>query len=885
MIDSSLLQDFIPEAGEHLAEMESGLLQLETDPSNRDILNDIFRSVHTIKGAAEFVGLERISELSHKLENLLDLLRQGKKQANRDIIDTLIEAKDRISLIMDELESSRSEETLIDDLATRITRLTEGPEYYDAEGPEAYTVKQVCEEEPEEISVEATKEAIEVADQEIEPEAIESESYEEEHDKELFGIFIQQLKENIFFLKSQMDELSVSDNKGEVLERCTDSVESLKSSANYMGYQKPVAIYKNWGNKIDDAKEELSVGNEVSFDFMNAYIDKILRIFPLAGELELEVEEATPAKEQEKALPSIEELEAVPEAVDLAPGYNGLFDKLDKAFDASMAQVPADESEVLPGVIEDMLFPEGEAATPKQPSHEPAYGTELAKAVLEEADFDEKKSLPPDLSSFTTMTDESAKKEVGLEKENHEHLIDRRKADRRITGRRKSGGPDDRIFKKSIRVSAEKIDSLMNQVGELVVSRAFFSQLSNKMRDLQQHLKEDIGLDQKKMKQIRSFSFKLGEAIVSLGRVANDLQEGVMKVRMLPVSQLFNRYPRLVRDLTHNTDKQVRLEIRGEDTELDKMIIEEISDPLIHLIRNAVDHGLESTEERKRLGKSPTGELILEAFHESNHIVIEITDNGRGIDPARIRARALEKGFLSKKELDRMTDKKLMRIIMFPGFSTAEKVTHTSGRGVGMDVVKKNVEKLNGTIEIDSIPGIKTQIRLKIPLTLAIIQALMVRIGENLFTIPLSTVEETILISGAETSVIEGVEVIHLRDRTMPIFKLSEMFNIDPDKKDSDQNYVVIVSTGMQQIGLVVDELMGQEEVVIKPLVDYLQEKSGFSGATIIGDGKISLILDVYELVSMTLGMQTKRHQEMSLQRISVANERATYQAPEPASV
>jgi two-component system chemotaxis sensor kinase CheA len=259
---------------------------------------------------------------------------------------------------------------------------------------------------------------------------------------------------------------------------------------------------------------------------------------------------------------------------------------------------------------------------------------------------------------------------------------------------------------------------------------------------------------------------------------------------------------------------------------------------------------------------------------------MEITDNGRGIDPAHIRARALEKGFLSKEELDRMTDKELMRIIMFPGFSTAEKVTHTSGRGVGMDVVKKNVEKLNGTIEIDSTPGVKTRIRVKIPLTLAIIQALMVRIGENLFTVPLSTVEETLRISEAETSVIEGVEVIHLRDRTMPIFRLYEMFNIDPDKKDSDRNYVVIVSTGMQQIGLVVDELMGQEEVVIKPMVDYLQEKSGFSGATIIGDGKISLILDVYELVNMTVGRQTKRQKDLLFQRIAAENGSGDYQAP-----
>ena len=402
------------------------------------------------------------------------------------------------------------------------------------------------------------------------------------------------------------------------------------------------------------------------------------------------------------------------------------------------------------------------------------------------------------------------------------------------------------------------------------------------MRTLQQHLKEEIRLDQKQLKPVRPLSFRLGEAIVSLGRVANDLQEGVMKVRMLPISQLFNRYPRLVRDLTHNSEKQVQLEIRGEETELDKMIIEEISDPLIHIIRNAVDHGIETLAVRKHAGKPEMGTLTLEAYHESNHIVIEITDDGRGLEPGRIKAKALEKGFLPKEELSRMSDKELARIIMVPGFSTAEKVSHTSGRGVGMDVVKKNIEKLNGTIEIDSNPGVKTQMRIKIPLTLAIIQALMVRVGTDLYTIPLSAVEETLRISQTDTSVMEGVEVIHMRDRTMPIFRLSDMFGLTPDKHEDDQAYVVIVSTGMQQIGLVVDELVGQEEVVIKPLVDYLQENSGFSGATIIRDGKISLILDVYELVNMSIGMQTKRHQNQSLESVTAASETATFPAHTP---
>ncbi|MCI5124864.1 MAG: hypothetical protein D3925_10405, partial [Candidatus Electrothrix sp. AR5] len=241
-----------------------------------------------------------------------------------------------------------------------------------------------------------------------------------------------------------------------------------------------------------------------------------------------------------------------------------------------------------------------------------------------------------------------------------------------------------KVVRSSIRVDAEKIDYLMNQVGELVVSRAYFAQLVNEMRGLEQLLLDSSGVSKNQLKPLHEFAFRLSEAGVHLGRVSNELQEGVMKVRMLPIDQLFKRYPRLVRDLVHNTDKDVRLITKGEETELDKMVIESISDPLIHIIRNSVDHGIETVEERLRAGKPAQGALVLEAFHESDHIVLEITDDGRGIDTQRIRAKALEKGLVRKDELERMSDQELTRLIMLPGFSTAEKATETSGRGVGM---------------------------------------------------------------------------------------------------------------------------------------------------------------------------------------------------------
>jgi two-component system chemotaxis sensor kinase CheA len=415
------------------------------------------------------------------------------------------------------------------------------------------------------------------------------------------------------------------------------------------------------------------------------------------------------------------------------------------------------------------------------------------------------------------------------------------------------------LIKHTMRVDAKKIDSLMNQVGELVVTRALFSQLAGEVRDLQRQLHEHAELDQRETKQVKNLSFRVSEATLSLGRVANELQEGVMRVRMLPIAQLFNRYPRVVRDLVHGTNKRVRLEISGEDTELDKMVIEEVADPLVHLVRNSVDHGIESVEERRHAGKPPEGRLRLSAYHESNHVVLEVTDDGKGINPRRIRAVALEKNLLSEAELDRMTPRELLAIVMRPGFSTAARVTKTSGRGVGMDVVKKNVEKMNGTVEIESEVGVGTVVRIKIPLTLAIIQALLVKAGSEIFTIPLTSVVETLRIFGDDIATIEGMEVIHLRQTTIPLIRLLRVFDLPRSVEASEKAFVVIIKTGLRHVGLVVDTLIGEQEVVIKPLADYLRKNSGFSGATILGDGRVSLILDVYELVNLVSDKLTRK--------------------------
>lgn len=596
--DLSMLPDFIIETREHLELMEENILTLDSTSDEQEILNDIFRSIHTIKGAAEYLGIQRIAKLTHNLENLLYQLRQQKLNVNRDVIDLLMAGWDRISLLTDNLEQTHAEQAEIADLLERIRNL--------------------------------------------------------------------------------------------------DS-----------------------NNKISDITEIA---------------------YATTAELEIEATRKT-------------ETELVAEAL-------------------------KDEHEAL------------------------LKGTDR--------------------------------------RQNPEQSM-----------RRQSDQINEKTLKQSIRVDASKIDALMNQVGELVVSRAGFTQLLGEMQDLQQELKQNFKIDIREMRQLSSMTFRLSEATALFGKVTNELQEEVMKVRMLPISQLFNRYPRLVFDLVHDTGKKVQLDIHGEDTELDKMVIEEISDPLIHIIRNAVDHGIESPAERLRKGKPETGTIRLKAYHEGNHVVIEIMDDGRGLDLDRIKEKAVAEKFVSRSELEHMSTQEITGLIMKPGFSTKEAVTHLSGRGVGMDVVRKNIEKLNGTIEIDTTTGVSMYFRIKIPLTLAIIPALRIRVSSELFTIPLSTVEETLRISPADISTIEGAEVMSFRGMTLPLVRMDELFNLEKVTTNQPLEFVVVVSTGMKHVGLIVDDLLGQEEVVIKPLEDYIQEKSGFSGATILGDGRISLILDVYELINL----------------------------------
>ncbi|MBN1523944.1 MAG: chemotaxis protein CheA [Spirochaetales bacterium] len=458
-----------------------------------------------------------------------------------------------------------------------------------------------------------------------------------------------------------------------------------------------------------------------------------------------------------------------------------------------------------------------------------------------------------------------------------------------------------------VRVDSRRIDQLLNLVSEIVIVKAAFNQLAGSVfslfgdfSNLEENFRERIkdlfdalpgfleelqaGKSQKQLKKqmlqefgdlfsffsridtgLKDNTSRIKNATQNLGRITGDLQEGVMQIRMVPISHIFSRFPRLVRDLSRSLKKNIELTMLGEETELDKSVIEDLLDPLIHCVRNSIDHGIENPEERVRNGKSPEGNVVLKASNEGNLILIEVSDDGRGIDVEQVRKKAVQAGLIHENK--NLSEIEAFNLIFEPGFSTAKSVTDVSGRGVGLDVVKKQIEKLNGTVSVWSEKNEGTQFMIKLPLTLAIIQGLLVRVGENIFAIPITSVLETLRLKAGEIKRIDNYEVFDLREDVISLVRLHQIFNI-PEQEKSDTLFVVVVGSRGARIGLLVDSLIGEEDIVIKPLKDRFTKSPGIAGATILGDGTVSLIIDVGQLLElgMRIGVEERKSREYSVQ-------------------
>ncbi|EAI4441220.1 hybrid sensor histidine kinase/response regulator [Campylobacter lari] len=398
------------------------------------------------------------------------------------------------------------------------------------------------------------------------------------------------------------------------------------------------------------------------------------------------------------------------------------------------------------------------------------------------------------------------------------------------------GGSSGANMDQTIRVEVKRLDHLMNLIGELVLGK-------NRLLKIYDDVEERYDGEK--------FLEELNQVVSQLSIVTTDIQLAVMKTRMQPIAKVFNKFPRVVRDLGRELGKQMELEISGEETELDKSIVEEIGDPIMHMIRNSCDHGIEDPATRIANGKPEKGTVNLKAYNEGNHIVVEIADDGKGLDADVLKSKAIEKNLITEREADQMSDKEAFALIFKPGFSTAAKITNVSGRGVGMDVVKTNIEKLNGVIEIDSELGKGTVMKLKIPLTLAIIQSLLVGTQEEFYAIPLASVLETVRVPIDDIYTIEGKNVLRLRDEVLSLVRLSDVFGVKQVLENTDQTYVVVIGVAESKLGIIVDTLVGQEEIVIKSMGEYLQNIQGIAGATIRGDGRVTLIIDVAAMMDI----------------------------------
>ncbi|NLT51313.1 MAG: chemotaxis protein CheA [Ignavibacteria bacterium] len=445
-------------------------------------------------------------------------------------------------------------------------------------------------------------------------------------------------------------------------------------------------------------------------------------------------------------------------------------------------------------------------------------------AKLTEIEPEEKAEVAPD-------KEEKAEKEADFEKieiQKQPMQISAAKADDKKTTASKG--------ENTIRVDVERLDDLLNIVSELVLGRNMLSQINS-----------EAGLQYEGTKLARD----LAETTRQIDLMTTELQLSVMKTRMIKIGKVFNRFPRLVRDLAKQAEKDIQLVIKGEETELDKTLIEEINDPLVHLIRNSADHGIELPADREKKGKNPRGTVIMSAEHEGNNIIITVEDDGNGIDPEKIKNKAISKGLISAEKAAELSDSDALNLIFFPGFSTAEKVTNVSGRGVGMDVVKTNVTKLRGIINIESQVGIGTKFIIKLPLTLAIIQGLLVNVREEIIVIPLSSVIEVVRVAQDKIYYVNQNEVIKLRDRVLPLLNIDKiLYENESELEGKEFQYVVIVGIAEKKFGIKVDGLIGQKEVVIKSLGKYLGNIEGIAGSAIMGDGKVVMIVDIAEIVN-----------------------------------
>jgi two-component system, chemotaxis family, sensor kinase CheA len=727
-VDEEILQDFLVEAGEILEQLSEQLVDLEQNPDDKQLLNAIFRGFHTVKGGAGFLQLNALVGCCHYAENVFDILRNGQRKIDSDLMDIVLQALDAVNEMFEVVRAGGDPEPASPELIAALAVYAKPPAAEELAAQDD-DVEEVAEDEA--VEEEPEKEEAASAD---EPEDISDDEFE-----------------------------SLLDALGDAPVKATDkSAEGAKASQSDSKTDDEITedefdalldqLHGNSAPGIDDEEksEAVTSSDEITEDEFEALLDQ------LHGD-------GSPSKKDEKAAsespPADIESDIITE-----DEFESLLDTLQSKDSSKKADKPAAEAK-----------PKA-AAEPKAAPAKPKVAPKAAAKPAEEpVHVKEKVANAP-------VTQEA-----------------------------------------TVRVDTKRLDDIMNMVGELVLVRNRLVRLG-----------------------LQSDDESMGKAVSNLDVVTGDLQNAVMKTRMQPIKKVFGKFPRVVRDLARNLKKEVNLELRGEETDLDKNLVEALADPLVHLVRNSVDHGVESPDIREAKGKSRVGHVVLSAEQEGDHILLSIEDDGAGMDPDVLRRKAVEKGLMDTDAAERLSDEEAFNLIFAPGFSTKVEITDVSGRGVGMDVVKTKISQLNGTLQIKSVLGQGSRFIIKVPLTLAIMPTLMVTLSDQAFAFPLVSVNEIFHLNLKKTNVVDGQQVVVIRGKTLPIFHLKSWLIKNSNKGDlPTEAHVVVVQVGMSEVGFVVDQLVGQEEVVIKPLGKMLQGTAGMAGATITGDGRIALILDV----------------------------------------
>lgn len=776
--DEEILQDFLVEAGEILELLSEQLVDLEQSPDDKDLLNAIFRGFHTVKGGAGFLQLNAMVDCCHVTENLFDILRNGQRSVTSELMDVVLQALDAVNHQFDEVSQGQELTPADPQLIADLGRLVAGEDLGDSSAPE------------EEAQVNA-----EAAESEADsPQADSAPVAEGDITDDEFEQLLDAISDEPSAAEPQASDQSAAEpavNSGDEISE--DEFEALLDQLHGSGKAPAAgadtAVPKATAAPAPDSSPVVGGGDEISEDEFDALLDQ------LHGAGKGPATAPAPAADKSSA-------QAAPTAA------------------ASGDEINEDEFEALL----DQLHGKGKAPTPTAAAPEsaepaPAAATKPATPKVK-APQPAKKSAAPAKAPAKPPTAKSAPAEAN----------DRKPAAR--SGNREAAGQNAPAGETTVRVDTQRLDDIMNMVGELVLVRNRLVSIGNKAND--EHL---------------------SKAVANLDVVTADLQSSVMKTRMQPIKKVFGRFPRVVRDLARNLKKEINLELVGEETDLDKNLVEALADPLVHLVRNSVDHGIELPADREANGKSRVGKVILAAEQEGDHILLSITDDGGGMDADKLRGIAVEKGLYDEDAAQRLSDEEAFNIIFEPGFSTKKEISDVSGRGVGMDVVKTKINQLNGSIEIKSSMGEGSRITIKVPLTLAIMPTLMVMLEDQAFALPLVSVNEIFHMDLTKTNVVDGQECVTIRDTAIPIFHLkSWLVNGGRPNENLEESHVVIVSVGTQRVGFVVDQLIGQEEVVIKPLGKMLHGTPGMAGATITGDGTIALILDVPSMLKRYAG-------------------------------